>query len=161
MSKLDLYNGVKADLETVSITSSAGNAMSFREIALWRNSQVNEKKEIPFNYPACFIEFLQSDYMELSNGLQSFNLTVRLHICFKSFETEDTDILKLTDAVYGKIQLKQYSTYGKMKRRNEEQNFDHDQVQDYMQDYWIGNANDFGAVNTNTATLNNTNITKV
>lgn len=160
MSKATLYTGLKADLATVSIIDTAGNTLTFQEISLWRNQQVNEAIEIPFNYPACFIEFLPSDYMELSSGAQSFDLTVRLHICFKSFKTEDVDILKLCDAVYAKIQLKQYSTYGKMKRRSETQDFDHNQVQDYQQDYWIGKANDFGAVSTTTAVLNDSNITK-
>lgn len=160
MSKVDLYTGIKTDLATIATTKANGDAMVFKTIQLWRENLINENIEQPFLYPACFIEYLTSDYMELSGGLQSFDLTVRLHICFESFKDEDTDILRLVDAVYAKMQLKQYSTYGKMKRRNEDQNFNHDMRQDYMQDYWIGKANDFGAVDTTTAVLNDTNVTK-
>lgn len=137
MSKVTLYEGIKAHLEEIT---------AIKTVALWRNQIERENVEIPFLYPAVFIEFLTSDYMESSSkAYQTLNLTVRLHICFESYETEDLTILDLTQQVYEKMQLKQYGTFGAMKRRNEEQNFDHDNVQDFIQDYDIGQAKDFGA----------------
>lgn len=117
--------------------------MRFKTIELWRNNLARESEEQPFLYPACFIEFMPSNYMELGMGVQSYDMTVRLHICFESYKDEDIDILRLVDATYAVVQYKSYSIFGKMKRRNEEQNFDHDNVQDYMQDYEAGKGMDY------------------
>lgn len=137
MSKVTLYEGIKAHLEEIT---------AIKTVALWRNQIERENVEIPFLYPAVFIEFLTSDYMESSSKVyQTLNMTVRLHICFESYDTEDLTILDLTQQVYEKMQLKQYGYFGAMKRRNEEQNFDHDNVQDFIQDYDCGQAKDFGA----------------
>jgi hypothetical protein len=58
----------------------------------------------------------------------------------------------LLDSVWQSTHNKQYSTFGKLLRRNEEQNFDHPNVQIYIQDYaTLGNDNQ--NLNTTTATL--------
>lgn len=144
MSKIDLYNGIVTDLGFVRYIDVNGVEQSIKSIALWRNQIEREAEEIPFLYPAVFVEFLTSNYMESSSkAYQSLELTVRLHICFESYLTQDLDLLKLTQAVYGAMQFKQYGMFGVMKRRNEEQNFDHNNVQDFIQDYSVGTAKDF------------------
>jgi hypothetical protein len=146
MSKITLYEGIKTSLTGLSYTKADNTTDSVQHVALWRNNLEREKVEIPFNFPAVFIEFLTSNYMEgSSKAHQSVNMTVRLHICFKSSKTEDLDILLLTQQIYSTLQLKQYGFWGVLKRRNEEQNFDHDNVQDFMQDYDAGQCKDYGA----------------
>lgn len=142
MSKTALYNGIKTDLTNANI--------GIKTIALWRNQIEREPDEIPFLYPAVFIEFLTSNYMESSSkAYQTLNMTVRLHVCFESYKTEDLDILTLTQEIYSTLQLKAYSSanlhFGVLKRRNEEQNFDHPNIQDFMQDYDVSMAKDYGA----------------
>jgi len=144
VSKIDLYNGIVSDLGFVRYIDVNGVEQSIKTIALWRNQIEREAEEIPFLYPAVFIEFLTSNYMESSSkAYQSLELTVRLHICFESYLTQDLDVLQLTQAVYSTMQFKQYGMFGVMKRRNEEQNFDHNNVQDFIQDYSVGTAKDF------------------
>ena len=146
MSKITLYEGIKADLLGLAYTKSDNTTETIKTVALWRNQIEREPEEIPFLYPAVFIEFMTSNYMEgSSKAFQTLNMTVRLHICFESYLTEDTDILLLTQQVYSTMQLKQYGLFGLMKRRNEDQNFDHPNVQDFMQDYDCGQAKDYGA----------------
>jgi hypothetical protein len=145
VSKIALYEGIKADLMQVTALKGDNTPMRFKKVELWRNNLQRETKEQAFLFPSCFVEFLPSNYMELSSGVQSYDLTVRLHICFESYKDEDVDVLRLTDAVYAAMQGKQYSYFAKMKRRDETQDFDHDNVQDYMQDYYVGKAKDFGA----------------
>jgi hypothetical protein len=130
MSKITLYNGIKADLLTVNYLKSNGTYEYVKTVALWRNQIEKENVEIPFLYPAVFIEFLSSNYMESSS---------------KAYLTEDLDLLNLTQEVYSKMQLKQYGFFGVMKRRNEEQDFDHNNVQDFKQDYEVSQAKDYGA----------------
>lgn len=135
MSKLTLYNGIKADLEAIT---------GIKHVALWRNQLERENEEQPFLYPAIFVEFLPINYQDKGNKAQSqqYDLTVRLHICFESYEDEDTTILTLVDNVWQTIHKKQYGIFGQLLRRNEEQNFDHSNIQDYIQDYaTLGNDN--------------------
>jgi len=135
MSKLTLYNGIKADLEAIT---------GIKHVALWRNQLERENEEQPFLYPAIFVEFLPSNYQDKGNKAQSqqYDLTVRLHICFESYEDEDTTILTLVDSVWQTVHKKQYGVFGQLLRRNEEQNFDHSNIQDYIQDYaTLGNDN--------------------
>jgi len=145
MSKLTLYNSLKTDLQTIT---------GIKHVDLWRNQLANEDKENPFLYPAIFIQFMPHPFREKgkAGSTQEYDLIVRLHICFESYKDTDTDILTLTDDVFQKVHTKQYGDFNKLLRRNEEQDFDHDNVQDYIQDYsTLGH--DTLASNTTTATL--------
>jgi hypothetical protein len=155
MSKLTLYNGIKADLEAIT---------GIKHVTLWRNQLERENEEQPFLYPAIFVEFLPSNYQDKGNKAQSqqYDLTVRLHICFESYEDEDTTILTLVDSVWQAIHKKQYGTFGQLLRRNEEQNFDHSNIQDYIQDYaTLGNDNKTNTLVSHTVTTLNTPSTIV
>ena len=146
MSKLTLYNSLKTDLTAIS---------GIKHVALWNNQLERENEENPFLYPAIFIEFLPSTYRDKGKYAtsQEYDMVVRLHICFESYLDEDTTILSLIDDVWQTVHTSQYGTFGKLLRRNEEQNFDHPNVQVYTQDYsTLGNDN--LTTNTTTAILN-------
>jgi hypothetical protein len=147
LSKLAIYEGIKPVLEAVTSVRGDGSTMTIKYVGIWRNNLDRENEENPTLYPAVFVEFLPSNFMELSKGLQSYDLTTRLHIVFESMKDEDTDILRLVQNVYNAVQFKQYGYAGKMKRRNEEQDFDHTNVQDYIQDYDCGKVMEFGGDN--------------
>lgn len=145
MSKLTLYNSLKTDLVSI---------FGVKHVALWNSQIDNEANEIPFLYPAIFIEFMPSTYTDKGNKAtsQQYDMNIRLHICFEEYKQTDVEILTLVDNVWQKIHTKQYGTFGKLLRRNEEQNFDHGNIQVYNQDYsTLGNDN--LTSNTTTATL--------
>lgn len=145
MSKLTLYNGLKADLETIT---------DIKYVYLWNNQLANESKEIAFLYPAIFIEFMPSNYIDKGKQAisQQYEMIVRLRICFEEYKQTDVQILTLVDSVWQKIHNKRYGTFSSLLRRNEEQDYDHDNVQMYIQDYsTLGNDNQIE--NTITATL--------
>jgi hypothetical protein len=145
MSKLTLYNSLKTDLGAIT---------GIKHVALWNNQLERENEENPFLYPAIFIELLPSTFRDKGKQAvsQEYDMTVRLHVCFESYLDEDTTILTLLDSVWQTVHNKQYSTFGKLLRRNEEQNYDHPNVQIYIQDYaTLGNDNQ--NLNTVTATL--------
>jgi hypothetical protein len=145
MSKLTLYNSLKTDLTAIS---------GVKKVFLWNNQLERESEENAFLYPAIGIEFLPSNYTDKGKLAvsQQYDLTVRLHICFESYKDEDTTILTLADTVWQTVHNKQYGTFGKLLRRNEEQNFDHPNVQDYIQDY-ATSGNDNQTQNTTLETL--------
>lgn len=138
MSKQAIYTGLKPILEAVTAVRADSTIMTVKYVGLWRNNLAREREEIPNQFPAIYLEFLPSNFMELSKGVQSYDLMLRLHICFESYKDEDLDILELVDAVYRNTQFTQFGYANKLKRRNEEQNFDHPNVQDYIQDYDCG-----------------------
>jgi hypothetical protein len=145
MSKLTLYNSLKTDLTAIS---------GIKKVFLWNNYLERENVSNPILFPSIGIEFLPSNYTDKGKLAvsQQYDLTVRLHILFESYLDEDTSILTLTDNVWQTVHNKQYGTFGKLLRRNEEQNFDHPNVQDYIQDYaTLGNDNQ--TQDTTTATL--------
>jgi uncharacterized protein involved in tolerance to divalent cations len=145
MSKLTLYNSLKTDLEAIS---------GIKKVFLWNNQLERENVINPILFPSIGIEFLPSTYRDKGKlaSSQEYDLTVRLHILFESYLDEDTSILTLTDSVWQTVHTARYGTFGKLLRRNEEQNFDHPNVQDYIQDYaTLGNDN--LTTDTTTATL--------
>lgn len=128
MSKLTLYNSLKTDLTAIS---------GIKHVALWNNQIERENEELAFLYPAIFIEFLPSNYRDkgMAATRQEYDLTVRLRICFEEYKNTDVAILTLVDTVWNTIHKKQYDTFNQLLRRNEEQDFDHNNVQVYIQDY--------------------------
>lgn len=147
MSRLAIYEGIKPVLEAVTALRGDGSTMTIKYVGIWRNNLDREQTENPILFPAVLVEFLPSNFMDLSKGQQSYDLTTRLHICFESYKDEDTDVLRLVQSVFNAVHMKQYGFAGKMKRRNEEQDFDHPNVQDYIQDYDCGKVMEFGGDN--------------
>lgn len=148
MSKLTLYNSLKTDLEAIN---------GIKKVFLWNNQLERENEQNPFLFPAIGIEFLPSTYTDKGKLAvsQQYDLTVRLHILFESYLDEDATILTLADNVWQTVHNKQYGTFGKLLRRNEEQNFDHPNVQDYIQDYaTLGNDNQTQTTSTQLLTPN-------
>lgn len=143
--KIELYNAIKTALLNAVYVKEDNTTDTIKTVALWRNQLKREAEEMPVKFPAVFIEYLPSNYMEHSSkAYQTVDLTVRLHVCFESKKTEDVDIFHLIDRVHFLVQGLQASNFGNMKRRNEEQDFDHDNMQDYQMDYLVGTGKDWG-----------------
>jgi hypothetical protein len=146
MIKVELYNGIKQDLEGLTYVKGNGQTGRIHRVSLWRNNLANEKDEIADKLPSAYIEFTPSQYMEGSSKVyQTVDMSVKIHVLFESKKTEDLDILYLMDAIFSQMQLKQYGAFGVMKRRSEDQNFDHDNVQDYIQEYLVSQGKDYGS----------------
>lgn len=144
--KIDLYNDIKDTLLGAVYVKEDETTDSIKTVALWRNQLRREAEEMPFLMPAVFIEYLPANFTESSSKVfQTVDLTVRLHVCFESKKTEDLDIFHLIDRIHFLVQGLQSSTFGNMKRRAEEQDFDHDNVQDYQMDYLVTQGRDYGA----------------
>lgn len=135
--------GLQADFFGLLKTQLQGIA-GIKHVALWNNQLINENQENAFLYPAVFIEFANENFNNLTQGIQQWDSMVTLHVCFESYKDEDIDVLNLKDLVYSTIHTKQYTNFAsKMLRIDEEQNFDHPNIQDYMQMYRI-TFKDFG-----------------
>lgn len=132
--QLEVYNTLKTRLDTLVASGD------LKIVGLWNNQFDREKENVSFGFPCCFIEFVNTQYTDQTRGVQSYEMDVNIHIGFKSFATTDTDILTLKQTVHGVLQAYQstgmpYET--KLLRRAETQNFDHDDVQDYIITYHL------------------------
>lgn len=145
-NKVTLYEGIVAELENLPYTKADNSTGNLRTVKLWRKQPFKQDKTNPVLYPACFIEFLPSNHMESSSKVyQSVDMLVRLHVCFEAYEDEDLDVLRLMDAIYSALQLKQWGFWGLMKRRNEETDFDQDNIHVFTMDFDAGKGKDYGA----------------
>lgn len=149
MTKRELYLAIKNDLINLTYEKSTGvtETVSDTNIAIWRN-QVGNAGSYTGSYPAIFVEFLNTQYSESNSKVyQSYDLVLRLHLCRTTTDNE-TDTLanfNFADAVFKNLQLKQYGDFAPMKRRAESVAFSYDTVQNYIQDYLVGQAKDYGA----------------
>jgi hypothetical protein len=84
--------------------------------------------EAAFNYPCIFIEFEQFNHRDLSMGIQEYDVNLTLHIGFKSYQTEDLDILDLKERIYYVTQRFQQGNYARLSRISEEWDYDHDNI---------------------------------
>lgn len=146
-AKLDVFNAIKTALETIKVS----NDRVIQTVGLWNNQLDTEKKEFPFNFPVCFIEFVpirwnishqrpsrvgsQGDIQKQQNGEQS---TITIHIGFAEFG-DAKDILEtldpVIDAVYFAIQGKDGDLFTPLLRSEERQDTDHDRVIDWQMDF--------------------------
>lgn len=126
--QLELYNALKTQIETLT---------TLKYVALWNNQFERENVNIPFGFPCCFIEFADIVYSDLLNGTQMFSMNVKLHLGFESYKTEDTDILSLKQDLHAKVHTFSQGYNTKLLRREETQNFDHDNVQEYIIAYAV------------------------
>jgi hypothetical protein len=113
-----------------------------QHVALW-NNQFNRSNgntsdtrvEKPFNYPCVFIEFAYSEFRQLSLGVQEFDLEVILHLGFKSYETEDLDILDLKQRLYYWVQRFQQGNFARLSRVSETWDYDHDNITELIMQF--------------------------
>ena len=149
--QLALYNAIISRLNTIS---------QLKYKALWNNQFSREDVNVAFNYPCAFVEFTDINYMDVLGGKQLCNMTVNIHIGFKTFETNDTDILSIKQTVNAKLHMQSIENQTRMLRRSEVQNFDHDDVQEYIISYAVS-GNDVSSMNIDTtqATIDNIDIT--
>ena len=129
--QLALYNALKTQIETLA---------SLKYVALWNNQFQSENENVSFNYPCCFIEFTNINYSDHLNGIQSYEMDVNLHLGFESYKTEDTSILTLKQDLNAKVHT--FSSVNmpmntRILRRSEAQNFNHDNIQEYIITYRV------------------------
>lgn len=127
--QLELYNALKAQIETLT---------SLKKVGLWNNQFEREDINVAFGYPCCWIEFADIQYSDYLKGEQQVSMNVNLHLGFESYKTEDTAILTLKQQLHAKVQCLSVGSYWtKMLRRSEVQNFDHPNIQEYIITYAV------------------------
>lgn len=128
-----LYSELREQLET-EITGV--------HVRLWNNQvQLSEEGEqIPFSFPAVFIDFPTIEWAQMGKGVQNADrLIVRFYLCYESFHTaeneEDLEIFTLRENVYMAIQDFKPTSSGKLQRIMEQTDPKHTNVYVWVMDY--------------------------
>jgi hypothetical protein len=135
--QLAIYNALKARIETLT---------ALKYVALWNNQFEREDVNISFNYPCCFIEFADAQYIDNLNGQQQGTMTINLHLGFESYKTEDTEILQLKQDLNTLIHGWSTPYNSRFLRTMEIQSNDHPNVQDFIITYRMQGF-DYSAMN--------------
>lgn len=138
-AKLDIFNDIVTALTPVD---------KIETIELWNSQLDNENDEIPFNFAAIFIEFIEINWSSSnlsppkigSDGnkrkeQKGAGTIVMLHLAFSQLEDETISfpiISPIIDSVYFAVQLLQGDFYTPLLRISEEQDTDHGRVIDWQ-----------------------------
>ena len=126
--QLQIYNQLKARISTLQ---------ALKYVALWNNQFEREDVNVPFNYPCCFIEFANADYIENLQGQQQGTLSIALHLGFESYKTEDTAVLQLKQDLNALVHNWSTPYNSRFLRRSEIQSVDHTNVQEFIITYTL------------------------
>jgi hypothetical protein len=127
-----LYQELRARLESET---------SAEHVRLWNNQMelLEKNEQIPFQFPAIFIDFLDINWRQLGKGTQIADLTVRFYVCFSSFHTteneEDVTMFDLVQEVYLVLQDYKPSMGGKLTKTREETDTRHTNMYVWIMDY--------------------------
>ena len=127
-----LYKELKDRLLTIK---------EIKHVGLFNNQYEREQEEKQLILPAVFVQIQGNDFRDRGGALklQDYMTTVTLHIGFNSKATDDIKILTLKQLIYRSIHgfrpITESKNLGVLKRVAERQNFDHDNLHLYEQDY--------------------------
>lgn len=86
-----LFDFIKAKINT--------DLPEYKTVRVWRNQLVRaniDRDEGAFRYPACFVEFITTDYQNNAIGFRDVDLIVRFHFGFENYYLEkDLDLVAL------------------------------------------------------------------
>ncbi len=145
----DLYSELRTQIESET---------SVTHVRLWNNQieLIDKGEQIPFQFPAVFIDFPDINWAQRGNGTQTTDLTIRFYICFESFHTseneEDLDVFTLRDSVYLALQDFKPTSAGKLMRTREETDPRHTNVYVWIMDF-VSSYQDTVAQNPRNSTI--------
>jgi len=128
-----LYQDIRNKLET---------DISGIHVRLWNNQILysDEGQQIPFNFPAVFIDFPVIEWGQMGKGIQNADrLVVRLYICSQSYNTseneEDLEIFDLRENVFYSVQDLKPTDAGKLQRVAEQTDPKHTNIYVWVMDF--------------------------
>lgn len=123
----ELYIALKNEIKS--------NLPEIKTVGLWNNQFENEKEENPFLYPCVFIEMQVTEFRELTNGVQQFDMILTTHLGFESFKDEDLDILRLKQDLFKVVNRFRHDTFSRLLRVQDRPNYSHSNLQVFETDY--------------------------
>jgi hypothetical protein len=129
----ELYLLLKAYLET--------SVPTLKHVRLWNNQleYMEAGIQVPFAFPAIFIEFQNVEYTDLQNFQQQAEMDLILHICNEVWNTsnqeEQLDIFDLKDEIFASMSQIKLGKGGSVTRVREFPDNEHTNVY-HLQQHW-------------------------
>lgn len=114
---------------------------SAQHVRLWNNQiELSEKaQQIPFQFPAVFIDFPSILWTQIGQGRQNAQLTTRIYCVYESFATdeneEDLDVFDFFNQVYLAVQDFKPTQSGKLQRVSENTDPNHTSIYVWTMDF--------------------------
>ena len=112
-------------------------------LRMW-NSQLGYMEtgeQIPFLFPAVFVDFSNIDYSDLGNKWQNGTLQVDLHICDEmwngAYEEENLEVFDLKELIYKALSQTKLGLSAPITRINEQTDPTHTNIYHYIQSYRV------------------------
>ena len=138
----DLYIALKKKIEDF--------LPEVRTVRLWNEQIIHSngigtdgRNENAFQYPAVFIQMHSLEARDLSLGIQEFDMIISTYLAFKSFATDDIDILDLKERLYWVCQRFQQGNFALLSRIFEYPDNNHGDVQVFKTDYKTRGMDDY------------------
>lgn len=147
-AKLDIFNDIVTAVEAIIDTDGV---RVINTVELWNSQLENETEEIPFNFPAVFIEFAEIPWTSTNKAppasssvgniigeQKGEDALIILHIAFSQLENETVSfpiISPIIDQVYFKVHKLSGDFYSELLRSAERQDTDHNRVIDWQMDF--------------------------
>lgn len=109
-----------------------------KHVARWNNQLKHEKEEIPFNYPAIFIEFNDYVYRELSGGQDEFDMTVRIRLAFETYKQDDIEVFTMNKKIRKTFRKFDGTGFVPFISLTKEADWDHDNRELFINDFRTG-----------------------
>lgn len=132
-----VYLAIRSKIET--------DLPAIKHVRVWNNQLqfIEEQTQIPFLFPAVFVEFLDVAYTQLGGGIQEGLCRLRLHICSEFWNGEDQEenleVFDIKDSVYRLLNNWKSTTSQTVPflRTSEEQDTSHTNIYHFIQDYEV------------------------
>lgn len=135
----NIYTKVKTALEAISWTDADGITQTLKNVDKYRGQFEPERAAQlqPSDFPAVFIQFSRENYIDLTFGVQMYDLNVTFHFGFESYADTELWVFQVKQAIHASMQGYQPEdeTCSMLKRINEVQEDIHEQIQDFQQTY--------------------------
>lgn len=112
-------------------------------LRMWNNQldYMESGEQIPFNFPAVFVDFSNIEYFDLGNKWQNGTLQVDLHICDEMWngadQEENLQIFDLKELIYKSLSQIQLDTASPITRIAEQTDTTHTNIYHYIQSYKV------------------------
>lgn len=135
MSELIIYNELKTALEGITWTED-GATKRLKLVDKFRNQFVKASEWNPNDFPAVYIQFQRSNFVNLLMGVQQYDIDITLHLGFETYKDTDLSIITLKQTIDRTVhRFQPNTTCSMLLRTGEIEEDDHDQLQDYQQSF--------------------------
>ncbi|NRA59207.1 MAG: hypothetical protein HRU13_13935 [Phycisphaerales bacterium] len=127
MSKKKLFEDLK-----IHVITQVPKVKTFNR---WNSQIFNEENEDPFEFPAVFFEYLELNWNDRGDSIQDAEGVLRIHIAYEQYIVDELDVFDLISEVFVAINGFSAEYLNELRRINEFENTDHDNVSEWLMDF--------------------------